>query len=360
MGMVYSGTTSTGTYTSTRVRVEYNNTSATAILLYTRTNTYSGQTGGSGTFTFGGQSVSYNKYFTGQQTDAEVARVSFTISLAGGTYSGTSVSNQGFLNFNGSVVIPSQQQVHPLGLKMTNLVAGTNEFSATVSITSWGGTPTTGTNAAYKGLYVYTKGQVEPRYAMEHFSTALSSNINKSLYKNGTLSIQPNTAYDIGIYASYNGLSTGGTGMQWQGLNYTLPPAFTSTLVSTTHKTAVLRYSIPNQGGALALNLQYSVDGDNWLTMADVVGSGAKTGEWTITGLQPSTTYSIRTRIQTNAGSNTGSTVSLTTQPFPSRLYGSVNGNTKKTKKIYGSVNGQTKEITKVYGSVNGQTKRIF
>ena len=56
MPTVYSDAHWTGSYTYTRVRVDYSGTSATAILLYTRTNTYSGATG-AGTpagFNFGG------------------------------------------------------------------------------------------------------------------------------------------------------------------------------------------------------------------------------------------------------------------------------------------------------------------
>lgn len=99
MPSILSGYTSTGSYTKTRVQVNYTNgsTTATAILLYTRTNTYSGSTSATaGTFTFGGKSVTINKAFYGQKTDAEVCRVDFPISLAGGTYSGTS-SNAAYI-----------------------------------------------------------------------------------------------------------------------------------------------------------------------------------------------------------------------------------------------------------------------
>lgn len=42
------------------------------------------------------------------------------------------------------------------------------------------------------------------------------------------------------------------------------------------------------------------------------------------------------------------------------KLYGSVNGQSKRIKKLYGSVNGQSKEISKLYGSVNGVSKLIY
>lgn len=115
MATVYSGYTTTGSYTKLRVKVDYNypSTTATATLLYTRTNTYSGATGTSPlTFTFGGKSTTVNnKFFYGQQTDATVASVSFTVSLAGGSYSGststTSSGGIGYMAFSGSVALPA-------------------------------------------------------------------------------------------------------------------------------------------------------------------------------------------------------------------------------------------------------------
>lgn len=110
MATVYSAKYSTGTYTYTRVRVDYSGTSATATLLYTRTNTYSGitGTGDPATFTFAGVNTSIaNITFRGQQTDAVVGSVSFTISASGGTYSGSTSGYSQLLSFEGSVTIPA-------------------------------------------------------------------------------------------------------------------------------------------------------------------------------------------------------------------------------------------------------------
>lgn len=115
MATVYSGYTTTGSYTKLRVKVTYNypSTTATATLLYTRTNTYSGATGTSPlTFTFGGKSTTVNnKFFYGQQTDAAVASVNFTVSLAGGSYSGSTSTpypgGTGYMAFSGSVTLPA-------------------------------------------------------------------------------------------------------------------------------------------------------------------------------------------------------------------------------------------------------------
>ena len=42
------------------------------------------------------------------------------------------------------------------------------------------------------------------------------------------------------------------------------------------------------------------------------------------------------------------------------KIYGSVNGVSKKPHTLYGSVNGQARKIKKLYASVNGRSKLIF
>lgn len=150
MATVYSGYYTTGTYTKTRVKVDYSGTSATATLLYTRTNTYSGASGQIGTFTFGGVAVNYEKYFYGQQTDAVVASVNFTISTQGGTYSGTSTSTgqNHLLDFSGSVTIPSQG-TPPSGLSVAMTGRTWNSVDVAVSYSSLG-----------TGTFQYTEGKV--------------------------------------------------------------------------------------------------------------------------------------------------------------------------------------------------------
>lgn len=108
MATVYSGASWTGSYTYTRVKVDYSypSTTATATLLYTRTNTYSGETSASGaTFWFGNGSAGFSKSFWGQTTDAVVTSCTFTVNLAGGTYSGS--SNGQYLGGSWSVSLPA-------------------------------------------------------------------------------------------------------------------------------------------------------------------------------------------------------------------------------------------------------------
>jgi len=80
--------------------------------------------------------------------------------------------------------------------------------------------------------------------------------------------------------------------------------------------------------------------------------------------VNPGTTEAVTWHYDVGGSGTTAIDVSkdvyLPIPPTTYKLYGSVNGQTKKVTKLYGSVNGQTKQITKLYGSVNGQTKRIF
>ena len=109
MATVYSGQHWTGSYTYTRVRVDYDYSTrkATATLLYSRTNSYSGETSiYGGWFYFGGAGVGFDAVNYGQKTDVAVASVSFNISLGGGTYTG-GCDNGAYYGNSASVSIPA-------------------------------------------------------------------------------------------------------------------------------------------------------------------------------------------------------------------------------------------------------------
>lgn len=101
--------------------------------------------------------------------------------------------------------------------------------------------------------------------------------------------------------------------------------------------------------------------GDTNADPSTELDSKSTTGNTTFThtGLNPGTTYYYKAYASNSVGSETSSIVSVAI-PEHAKLYGSVNGETKRVKKLYGSVNGETKKIKKLYGSVNGQTKLIY
>ena len=367
MASVYSGQYWTGSYTYTRVRVDYSGTSATAVLLYTRTNAYSGATYESHlTFSFGGSSTTVSATKYGQMTDAEIARVSFSISTNGGTYSGSATGSAGtYFNFSGSVSIPSQVTSPSAPSVGNTTTAGPDWYTANVSISSWG---TGGSSAQrYRELQIWTysdSGLVTPRAYTSQYGSALSGVItvdnesNRSPYS--TLTLVPNTRYVVGAFAT-NGAANSGSIRQ--GEHDTAPPIMSSEIDSVTDSSVGVRWSFPNQGGAGDLRVQYSLDGSTWNTVETTTGSGAKSGSYTISGLSPGTTYNIQTRLyRTNERWDyitNGNTLAVTVGGTDN-LYCSVDNKTKKVKKLYASVNEQTKEIKHLYCSVDNKTKRIF
>lgn len=246
----------------------------------------------------------------------------------------------------------------PTGLSISNLQASTDSFTATVSLTGWGGAGDASTR--YRELQCWTynsTGFIEPRRYKPVFGDSLSGAITVDNTSSGSLTITPNTRYTIGIYAS-NG--TYNTGNQRVGNYVTLALPATLSASFVTDTTATIDYSIPADGGFYSKSLEYSLDGGTtWESATTVSGGGAVTGSFTITGLTEETAYTLKSRIKTTAGISDNTDITFTTEAGQ-RLYGPVNGETKRITKLYGSVNGETKEITKLYGSVNGETKRIF
>lgn len=362
MPSVYSTNYSTSSVTYTRIRVDYSGTSATAHLLYSRTNTWSGATAsGSGAgLTANGVSKTFGyvaRY--GQMTDSEIASVDFTISTSGGTYSIATYGDAGYFAFSGSVTIPAQA-TPPTGLSVYNLSSTDVSITGTVSITGWG----TGGTSHIKRLYLYTyseTGLVEPfKYHGAGFAT-LSSTITVSNARTGDLNIGPNTRYVIGAYASNGSASVGPTRMDTA---VTKPPkAINQFIANVTETSATINWTAPADGGYHTKTYSYSLDNGATWVQCGTVSSGSATDEtYTISNLLPSTQYTVKLMVTTSAGTTecddfpTFTTLGSLAHP----LYGSVNGQTKKIKKLYGSVNGQTKLIKHLYGSVNGVAKKIF
>lgn len=356
MASVYSGESWTGTYTYTRVRVDYSGTSATAHLLYSRTNAYTGETSsGDATFTFGGQSVGFNQSRYGAMTDSEIASVTFPISIDGGTYSGS--SSGGYMGGNWSVSIPSQRTA-PTGLKVENIERGVESFTATVSVTSWGSNVAGGQR--YRELQVWTysaSGLVEPRrYQTSGASTTtpLSSSITvNNTSSGGTLVLKGNTKYIIGAYANNGYMNTGSVRI---GEYSTLAHPNTATFKSATHNSLTLDYATQADGGAYNKTLEYSIDnGTTWQTVATLTGGAAKTGTFTISGLSANTEYTILTHVKTNAGTTEGQTVVAKTIGPDKPIVNSVdvNGNNHTIKFSVNSFNTGTSPRLELYGARN-------
>ena len=359
MPTIYSGDYWTGSWTYTRVKVDYSGTSATATLLYNRTNTYSQATGANGaTFTFGNNSVVFNKTFYGKQTDAYVASVNFTISTNGGRYYG-STADAGYLSFSGSIDIPAQASA-PTGLSCSNISATYDTVTATVSVTGWGGAGDASTR--YRNLSVMQTNDKPTsirRYQRVYGNTMSSAITVNNSTQYGTMTIVPNTRYWLWWYAT-NGTYAAESPNPSTTTVITLAKPAELSIDDRTDDSITFNYNTFADGGYYAKTYEYSIDGGTtWTTFATVADGSASSGSFTITGLSVGNTYTLKTRAVTTAGTSNATDVVFTI-PATNKFYGPVNGEATNAYKMYGSVNGQTKEIKKVYGSVNGEAVRIL
>lgn len=216
----------------------------------------------------------------------------------------------------------------PTGLAASNITPLADGFSATVSVTSWGTGGSADPNDHYKELSIFNQGSLDVGANRKNrvTGTALSDTIvtdNSSSWL-GSLVVQPNTVYTLGIYATNgNDPAHGQTGIG----DYTtlaLPP--TLALDSVTDTTATLSYSTQADGGRYTKEIEYSLDGITWTIGATVSSGSAASGSFTVSGLSAGTTYNVQTRVTTAAGSNAGNTVTVTTSApvTNAKFYGSI------------------------------------
>ncbi len=356
MATVWSDAYWTGNYTYTRVQVDYSGTSATAILRYTRTNTYSGATG-AGTpagFNFGGGWANMSGVtFYGQQTDAEVCRCGFSISQDGGTYSGSTDGQAGYLGFSGSVWIPSQW-TDPSGLSVSITEVQTNGAKFNVNLSNYGNP--SNADGRYIEAGICQNNTYGSPYRFSIKQNVKNATIEVNLSSSSSLNIQANKQYYYGAYASNTKRSTS----MIQGTFVTKAYAPTFEVLSVTENSVDIAYETQADGGHYSKKVQYSLNnGDTWVDGDTVTTGSASAGGFTISGLAPETTYTLKCRVSTTAGNTVGNDITFTTLE-DCKFYGEVGGVTKRVEKLYGSVDGESKEIDKLYGSINGVTTRIF
>jgi hypothetical protein len=366
MATVYSDYYTTGTYTKTRVRVDYSGTSATAYLLYTRTNSYWTQAGDPATFTFGGQSVSFALFGNqGPATDIEVCHVSFTISSSGGTYSGSTGGNPGFFAFSGSVFIPSQATAPSngsIGTLSTYWDQNAYEvcIKTTVVTVNDGGAALTTFNLLAAGTPYTDSGYPDlARIAVNCINGAGNVISNSRNQAQSTYTMQPNALVYTGLYAQnsvgayrYKTADGAPTIITAPASFEILPPTLTST-------TAEFHVYTSDDGGYYDKTLQYRLNGGSWVNWTVVQDMFSDDIVLDITGLTPNTWYTLECQVVTPAGTTACNTLHFATPP-DKNLYGSVSNAATHVNKFYGSVNSQTAQVYKIYGSVNGEAKPIF
>lgn len=269
-----------------------------------------------------------------------------------------STSAGGYLSGSGSTTITLPTVTSsPTGLSVSNIQRGIYDFTADVSLSSWG----VGSGSRYRELQVWTysgSGLVEPRRYQPQYGDNLSGTITCDNGSYGTLNIQPNTMYVIGAYATNGSANTSSIRF---GNYSTLPDTLSSMSgTATSPTTGTISFTTSPDGNQYPKSIEWSLDGYDWNTGATVSTGSAYSGTFNISGLTQGTTNSVHLRVGTDAGyTEMYDTVDIAT-PLAYKAYVSVEGETKIADKIYASVNGQTKKINKIYSSVEGLTKRVF
>lgn len=247
MATVYSSNYSTGTYTYTRVRVNYSGTSATATLLWSRTNSpaSSSTTGSPATFTFAGQTVSIagKSYYGGPYTDVAIGSVEFTIPTSGGTYSGSTSGSVGLFGFSGSVTIPSQVSTPNEPFISASVEPG-DEISITYGTTAF--------NGSSPSITLY--GGIDPDNLVQLETGVTTGNHTFTL-----TGLTRGTTYYFKATASNSQYSSSSDTIS-AVLRYGLPPKFYGSVNGDTTKTTKL-YGPVNGQATTITKLYGSVNG---------------------------------------------------------------------------------------------------
>ena len=237
---------------------------------------------------------------------------------------------------------------------VTNFVPLVNGGKATVATSSYGVPASTSGRyiqlriAQAGGGTTYRYFQVGNTTSQNNITVTSSSAIQPS---GGSLTFAANTKYAYCGYANNTVLSATSSWVDF----ITLPAAPTATSSAINSVSGSLTITAPSQGTAATLTAYYKVGTGNYVSAGTITPGASKTV--TLTGLNPSTAYTITVKLTNSSGDSATTTTTFTTRK---PLYCSVSGKSKIVRKLYCSVNGKTKEIKKLYGSVNGKTKRIW
>jgi len=242
MSQVISGEVQASTYIKLRVVCDYSGTSATFTLQGVRTNSYSGATYNSGTFTVNGiGSTSGTFYVYGGQQGVwqNMAAVSGSIPTSGATYSWSS-STGSLLSGSGSITIPAQSS--PPSTPTFVSATGTHSTSGpqvriTARETNWGvGTGTYRLVFALfeadsnTGSWAGNRLESETSSSSTGDQTVTINNSSSPGYDSGSamgFTILGGTKHNIGLYAG-NGYSSA-----WARSGSVVVPYETPTVSST-------------------------------------------------------------------------------------------------------------------------------
>lgn len=184
----------------------------------------------------------------------------------------------------------------------TPTVSASNPGTTNTNSVTWGttsmGTPSSGT------VYLYGGTSASPTTQLTTKTTTGNTTYTHS-------SLSSNTKYyyrsraNNGQWSSYSSDATA----------VTRAAAPTVSVGTRTANSIQINYSTAADGNAYSKAIQYSLDGTNWSTGATVSTGSASSGSYNITGRTANTSYSVRTRVNTTAGTTVGSTLTAVTLP---------------------------------------------
>ena len=320
----------------------------------------------------------------------EDTHVSFDVTLT--NVPATATSRSFYVNFYGPntnsvkatlywTINFSASGTAPEGLYVTYNDSTCNSVSFTSGASSWGGLNAQNHTAMFVGstngdAASYTDNTFgnRPRYEWYHDNsqdtawsfTGTQANASGTLHT--PIGIKGLTHYKLGIWGD-NGVWNGG--VINQTLRY-LPPA-----------PCTMTYTDPGGDGTKVYPVIFSGVADNNQTTYDAEEltrtvrykvEGA--ADWTYVEnatealVDAQTTFNVSVPGSKNATiegwmtyhglQSEVKTITIYNGNPPSRVYGSVEGQSKLCTKMYGSVGGTSVEIVKLYGSVNGKSKSIL
>lgn len=191
------------------------------------------------------------------------------------------------------------------------------------------------------------------RYATASNTSSAAITVNNA--SGGSLNIKPNTMYYYGGFASNTQANSSVVTSQF--VTKVNAPVFS--LAGKTSTTATILYQTEADGGYFTKNIEYSLDdGSNWITGAYVTARNQTTGTFVISNLDPTRSYSIKTRVRTTAGITLGPDLNISLKTV--KLYAPVNDEGVRINQLYTSVDNVAEPVKKIYGSVSGEAKLMY
>lgn len=231
----------------------------------------------------------------------------------------------------------TQAAVAPSGVTASVTEKGKDYFKIAVATTNYG-TPNAISNRYIEGAIAVAGATDTYRYTKSaDAATSATVTINNSSSikpSGGSLTITPNTKY---VYRALANNIVTDTRTTWTEV-ITLPPDL-STLTYSNVKptTATVSYTYTKAGSALTESIAYTINGG-----AEQTATASTSGTISLTGLKPSTTYTIVARLKTTSGYGASKTVIFTTAAAGPKL--KVNGEWKQSTAVFVKVNGTWKE----------------